>query len=302
MSLILSNDHPAIPILRGEGIGVAVPAAGAGAQEGQLRIAVLNLMPDKQATELDLLRVLGRSRHAVEPVWIMTSTYRPRNADPAHLGRFYKTFGKVRMERFHGMIITGAPVEHLEFEEVLYWQELKEVMDWANANVANTLFICWAAQAALYHHFGIGKFPLEEKLFGVFDHRRDPAAHPLLDGIGAVFPVPHSRYTTIRTEDVESRDGLNILAWSEKGGIHLVDAPVINGTCITGHPEYNAATLATEYRRDRARGLNTRVPEHYFPGDDPALDPRPVWQKEGTLFYSNWMDHTLAATGNRSHR
>ena len=227
MSLILSSDHPAIPILRGEGIGVAVPAAGAGAQEGQLRIAVLNVMPDKQATELDLLRVLGRSRHAVEPVWIMTSTYRPRNADPAHLGRFYKTFGKVRMERFHGMIITGAPVEHLEFEEVLYWQELKEVMDWANANVANTLFICWAAQAALYHHYGIGKFPLEEKLFGVFDHRRDPAAHPLLDGIGAVFPVPHSRYTTIRKEDVEGRDGLNI---TSNVKVDMVDA--VLGTTV----------------------------------------------------------------------
>ncbi len=290
MPLILPDDHPAYPILKKEGYDLAIGG------ENPLRIAVLNLMPDKEATELNLSRMLGASGHCIDISWLTTETYRPRNADPGHLRKIYKTFTKIRERHFDGMIITGAPVEHLEFEQVAYWEELTGILDWAPGNVRATLSICWAAQAVLYHHYGIGKVPMGRKLSGVYRHRSIMEGHPLLEGIEGEFTVPQSRYTGIPGEEVMRFPDLKVLADSTEGGVHLVEAPSVRCICMTGHPEYNAYTLADEYERDLKKGLAIMLPENYFKADDPSRDPIFSWSETGRRFYSNWLDHFVSSS------
>lgn len=254
-----------------------------------LNIAILNLMPAKEETELNLLRVLSASPLHVRADFVRTKSYFPRTVDSGHLFRFYLTPDEVRHRQYDGMIFTGAPVEHLEFQEVAYWKELQDLMDWAKAHVESSLFICWAAQAALFHHFGIQKFPLEKKLSGVFDHSTGHIGHPILQGFSTIFQVPHSRYTAIRREDIESHPDLQLLSWSAKAGVHLAESKKVKGFFMTGHPEYDAHTLGAEYWRDKARAMDTGIPVNYFPMDDPTSTPVASWRSHADLFFANWL-------------
>jgi homoserine O-succinyltransferase len=288
MSLILPDDHPAFHALKKEGYDL-VPQGG-----NPLRIAVLNLMPDKEATELELMRMLGACGFHLDITWLTTASYLPRNADPKHLRKFYRIFPEVEKQNFDGMIITGAPVEHLDFEQVSYWEEMTGILDWAVRKVRSTLYICWAAQAALYHHYGIDKVPLRNKLSGVFKHQVFKQGHPLLQGVDHSIDVPQSRYTGLPDEVIQQHPDLHVLVGSQQCGIHLLDAPAIHGICMTGHPEYGSQTLANEYERDIRKGIDAKIPENYFADDDPTKDPVYSWKKDALKFYSNWLNHYVA--------
>ena len=256
-----------------------------------LRILLLNLMPTKVVTETQLARLLGNSPLQIELELIMTSAHESRNTSREHMLAFYKTFDDVRSQHFDGMIITGAPVEQLEFEEVDYWQELCEIMEWSKTHVTSTFHICWGAQAGLYYHFGIGKRPLEKKLFGVFAHRVERRSSMLLRGFDDTFFVPHSRHTTIDRADVEAVPELKILAASPEAGIYAIATDKGRQIFISGHSEYDAGTLKAEYDRDVAAGLPIDVPVNYFPDNDPAREPQVTWRSHANLLYSNWLNY-----------
>ncbi len=256
-----------------------------------LRIAIVNLMPTKIATETHLLRLLSNSPLQVNIDLVHTASYESRNADPEHLDRFYTSIEHIRGNRYDGMIITGAPVETIPFEDVTYWNELARIMEYSRRNVYSTMHICWGAQAGLYHHYGIDKYPLPRKLFGVFEHRRHDEHIPLFRGFDETFPVPHSRYTEVRREDIESRPGLKIIASSEHAGVCVVSAHEGRQIFITGHFEYDADTLALEYRRDVEKGLSIDVPHHYFPDNDPTRPPIATWRAHAHLLFVNWLNY-----------
>jgi homoserine O-succinyltransferase/O-acetyltransferase len=256
-----------------------------------LHVAILNLMPTKIETETQLLRLLGNSALQVEITLLQTATYQPKNTSAEHLLAHYKTWEDVKNERFDGLVITGAPVEQLPFEEVEYWGELCSLMDWATNHVFSTLYICWGAQAGLYHHYGIPKYPLSHKMFGVFEHKVLVRNQKLLRGFDDTFLAPHSRHTEIRVEDLEKVGGLKLLAASEEAGVYLAASRDGRQVFVTGHSEYDPLTLKGEYNRDISQGLPTQVPRNYFPGDDPAQPPLVRWRGHANLLFANWLNY-----------
>lgn len=258
-----------------------------------LRILLLNLMPTKIVTETQLLRLLGNSPLQVEFDFIYTASYAPKNTPNEHLVKFYETFADVKNRKYDGMIITGAPVEQMAFEEVVYWDELCEIMDWSRQNVYSTLHICWGAQAALYHHYGIPKYDLAQKMFGVFPHSVTMKDKMLFRGFDDVFYAPHSRHTEVRREDIEKVAGLSILAESEEAGVFAVVDKKHRHLFITGHSEYDPLTLKGEYDRDVAQGLAINVPVNYYPNDDPQQMPMMRWRSAANLLFSNWLNYYL---------
>jgi homoserine O-succinyltransferase len=256
-----------------------------------LKIAILNLMPTKVQTETQILRLIGNTPLQVEIRLLHSATHVSTHTSAEHLLNHYRTIEQVQDEKFDGLIITGAPVEHLEFEQVEYWRELQEIIDWSETHAYSTFFICWGAQAGLYHRYGIPKYPLPAKMFGVFPHRVLERNERLLRGFDDVFLAPHSRHTEIRRADIEQVSELKILAESEEAGIYIVASRDGRQIYVTGHSEYDPLTLKGEYERDVSKGLPINVPHNYFPGDDPSQDPLVRWRGHANLLYANWLNY-----------
>lgn len=256
-----------------------------------LHVAILNLMPTKIQTETQLLRLLGNSALQVEITLLQTATYQPKNTDSDHLIAHYKTWEQVRGEKFDGLVITGAPVEQMPFEEVDYWDELCTIMDWARTNVFSTLYICWGAQAGLYYRYGIQKYPLSQKMFGVFEHKVLVRNQKLLRGFDDTFFAPHSRHTEVRVEDIEKIKDLKLLAVSKEAGAYLAASRDGRHIFVTGHSEYDPLTLKGEYDRDVSRGLPIEIPKNYFPDDDPSQPPLVRWRGHANLLFVNWLNY-----------
>lgn len=256
-----------------------------------LRVAILNLMPTKIQTETQLLRLLGNSALQVEITLLQTATYQPKNTDADHLIAHYKTWEQVRNEKFDGLVVTGAPVEQMPFEEVDYWDELCAIMDWAQTNVFSTFYICWGAQAGLYHRYGVQKFPLSQKMFGVFEHKVLIRNQKLLRGFDDTFLAPHSRHTEVRVEDVEKVKDLKVLAVSNVAGLYLAASQDGRHVFVTGHSEYDPLTLKGEYDRDVSQGLPIEIPRNYFPDDDPSQPPLVRWRGHANLLFVNWLNY-----------
>lgn len=256
-----------------------------------LRVAILNLMPTKIATETQILRLLSNSALQVEITLLHTATHESKNVDAEHLMEHYATFEAVKNEKYDGLIITGAPVEQISFEKVDYWDELVQIMDWAEKNVESTFYICWGAQAGLYHHYGIPKYDLPQKMFGVFEHRVRSRTESLMRGFDDIFYAPHSRHTEIRREDIEKIPDLKILAESDEAGVYIVGSRDGRHLFITGHSEYDPLTLKGEYDRDINKGLEINVPNNYYPNDDPNCPPTVRWRGHANLLFANWLNY-----------
>jgi homoserine O-succinyltransferase/O-acetyltransferase len=291
MPVRIPNDLPARAELAEENIFVMPDDRAAHQDIRPLRIAVVNLMPTKMVTETQLLRLLGNTSLQVNITLVRMGTHDSKNTPIEHLEAFYEPLDRVLHERFDGLVVTGAPVETLEFEEVDYWNELVELMDWSRTNVWSTMHICWGAQAGLYHHHSIPKHPLGEKMFGLFRHRVLDLKEPLLRGFDEVFLAPHSRHTEVRREDVEAKPGLKLLAVSDEAGVYIASSRGGRDVFVTGHPEYDRLTLKAEYDRDLAKGLPIKVPANYFPGDDPRVEPVMTWRSHAHLLYANWLNY-----------
>ena len=296
MPIKIPNALPATQTLINENIFVMTETRALTQDIRPLRVAVLNLMPTKIATETQLARLLGNTPLQVEFELLNTSSHKAKNTDENHMLAFYKTFDDVKDCKFDGLIITGAPVEQMEFEQVEYWDELCAVMEWSKTNVHSTFHICWGAQAGLYYHYGIKKYPLEKKLFGVFPHTVERRSSMLLRGFDDEFMVPHSRHTTVRREDIEAVPGLKILASSPEAGVYAISTEGGRQIFITGHSEYDRDTLKNEYLRDKNAGLPIDVPKNYFPNDDDTLEPRVTWRGHANLIYSNWLNYYVYQT------
>jgi homoserine O-succinyltransferase len=291
MPVKIPDDLPAAQVLHSENIFV-MPEGRAMSQDIRpLKIAILNLMPTKIVTETQILRLIGNTPLQVDVVLLHPESHISKNTSQEHLLTFYKTFSEIKHETFDGMIITGAPVERLPFEEVDYWDELKEIMQWKLHNVTSTFHICWGAQAGLYYHYGIPKYDLGKKVFGVYPHSITRKNVKLLRGFDDTFYVPHSRYTEIRREDIEKVSELEILADSEDSGIYIVASKDGRQFFITGHSEYDAETLKNEYDRDIAKGMDIAIPENYFQDDDPAKPPIVCWRSHANLLFANWLNY-----------
>ena len=291
MPIKIDNQLPARHSLELENIFVMSESRALTQDIRPLRILILNLMPTKIETETQLLRLLSNSPLQVEVELLQTATHQSKNTSAEHMLKFYKVFDDIRDEKFDGMIITGAPVEHLAFEEVDYWDELCMIMEWSKTNVYSTFHICWGAQAGLYYHYGVPKYPLEEKMFGIFPHHALDPYHPLMRGRDDIFYVPHSRHTEIRRSDIALVKDLQILSFSEQAGVHLLSDMECRNFYSTGHSEYDRETLANEYFRDVKRGLPIKMPYHYFPDDDPQRTPPMVWRTAASMIFSNWLNY-----------
>lgn len=291
MPIKIPNDLPAVQTLADENIFVMTETRAITQDIRPLRIVLLNLMPKKIETETQISRILGNTPLQIELTLIRTKTHQSQNTAQEHLLAFYKTFDDIRHEKYDGMIITGAPVELLDFEKVDYWEELCEIMEWTKTNVHSTMHICWGAQAGLYHHYGIKKYSLPKKLFGVFPHKADYVNSMLLRGFDGVFHVPHSRYTEVKREEIEANPNLRVLASSEQAGVHIVSSIGGRQFFIMGHAEYDPLTLDAEYRRDAAAGLGTLPPENYYPNNDPEQAPIINWRAHGSLLFINWLNY-----------
>ena len=296
MPIKIPNDLPAVKVLNDENIFVMTEARAVSQDIRPLRILLLNLMPKKIETETQLSRLLGNTPLQVELELIRTKTHQSKNTSEEHLLAFYKTFDDVRDQNFDGMIITGAPVEHLPFEEVEYWDELCTIMEWTKTHVHSTFHICWGAQAGLYYHFGVKKYPLDKKMFGIFPHKVDYRRPILLRGFDDTFMAPHSRHTEIRREDLEQIPNMKILASSEEAGIYAAMTEGGKQIFITGHSEYDALTLDSEYKRDVALGRPIEIPKNYYPDDDPTREPNVCWRSHANLLYSNWLNYFVYQT------
>lgn len=296
MPIQIPNDLPAVETLLQENIFVMKEQRAVTQHIRPLEIVLLNLMPTKIATETQLSRLLGNTPLQVHLELMHTNSHRSKNVSQEHLLNFYKSFDELKDRKFDGMVITGAPVELMEFEEVDYWNELCEIMEWSKTHVHSTFHICWGAQAGLYYHYGIKKHPLPEKLFGVFPHHADYKRSILLRGFDDTFWVPHSRHTTVYREDIEAIPGLKILASSEKAGVYAVMNREGRQIFVTGHSEYDPDTLRTEYFRDKNQGLPIHVPENYFPNDDDTQDPLVRWRGHANLLFSNWLNYFVYQT------
>ena len=288
---------PAAKTLSGENIFVIESDRAAHQDIRPQQIAIVNLMPTKEVTETQLLRLLGNSPLQVEVTFLTMESHVSTHVCAEHIEAFYRTFKSVRDRKFDGLVVTGAPIENLAFEEVDYWDELKAIMDWSRTHVYSSLFICWAAQAALYHFYGIEKKSLEKKVFGIFDHRVLNPRHRLVRGFDDVFKAPHSRHTAIQREDVASCPDLEILSESDDAGVYLVASNNGRRIFVTGHSEYDADTLAKEYRRDIDRGLNIDVPQQYFPDDDPSKFPLVTWRAHANMLFVNWLNYFVYQAG-----
>ena len=302
MSIILPDGLPALWALKAEGLKAVSARDAAGGARDPLRVLLVNLMPDKPATERQIARLLAGTPHPVELALAIPDGYRPKTADPAHIWAFYKPWSRVRDEDFDGLVVTGAPVETLAFEDVTYWPELTEIFDWAEETVSRSVYICWAAQAALRHFHGVPKRRLAKKLSGVFRHRVHAQRHPLLRGFGADFAVPVSRHSEVRTGDLPRGRGLEILATSEEAGLCAVADGRNGALYMFNHLEYEADTLRREYLRDlktAAPGAPVAPPRNYFPGDDPARPPVNGWCRHGRLLFGNWLDEIGRARAGR---
>lgn len=296
MPIKIPNELPAVRVLEEENIFVMTETRAITQDIRPLKILILNLMPTKVDTETQLSRLLGNTPLQVEIELIHTSTHKSKNVSEEHLLAFYKEFEDVKERYFDGMIITGAPVEKMEFEEVEYWEELVEIMEWSKSHVHSTLHICWGAQAGLYYHFGIQKHMMARKLSGVYAHSVDYKRSILFRGFDDVFYVPHSRYTTVDREDIEKVPELRILASSEKAGVYAVITPGGRQVFLTGHSEYDADTLEKEYLRDKGLGISPEVPENYYPGDDDTKRPVLSWRGHATLLFTNWLNYFVYQT------
>ena len=291
MPVKIPDALPATRILTQENIFVMTEKRSATQDIRPLHIAILNLMPTKEDTETQLLRLIGNTPLQVEITLLHTESYNSRNVDYQHLSAFYRTFADVKNEYFDGVIITGAPVEKLDFEDVHYWQELQSIMAWADERAFSTLFICWAAQAGLHYHYGIHKRPLPQKMFGVFPHKVLIKDSKLVRGFDDIFHIPVSRHTGLVEEEVLACKDLNVLAASEESGIGLIVSQDGRRVFATGHSEYNANTLANEYFRDVGKGLEIQVPKYYFPQDDPKNEPLVRWRSHANLLFANWLNY-----------
>jgi len=299
MPVKIPNTLPARATLERENIFVMDEDRATHQDIRALRVAILNLMPTKIVTETQLLRLLSNSALQVEVTLLRTATYESKNTDADHLLNHYATFDEVKYEKFDGLVITGAPVEQMPFEEVDYWNELTQIFDWAESNVESTFNICWGAQAALYHRYGIPKYNLPRKMFGVFEHRvlngtlrhAQGGASSLLRGFDDIFLAPHPRHTEIRRADIGEIDELQILAESDEAGIYIVGTKDGRHLFITGHSEYDPLTLKAEYDRDVSKGLPIHVPKNYYPNDDPSKEPTVRWRGHANLLYSNWLNY-----------
>jgi homoserine O-succinyltransferase len=293
MPVRIPDDLPARRILAEENIFVMTAERAVHQDIRPLKIAVLNLMPTKIVTETQILRLLGNTPIQVDISFIRMGSHESKNTPSEHLDAFYEPLENVLNERFDGLVITGAPVETLDFEEVDYWPELVRLMDWSRSNVWSTLHICWGAQAGLYRHFGIKKYPLSAKMFGLYHHRALDLTEPLLRGFDEVFLAPHSRYTEVRVEDIKKTPGLKLLCVSDEAGVYIAATEDRRMVFVTGHPEYDRLTLKAEYDRDIAKGLPIGVPANYFPNDDPRRAPLMTWRSHAHLLYANWLNYAV---------
>ncbi len=291
MPIKIPNLLPATQVLLNENIFVMTETRAMTQDIRPLKILMLNLMPQKIVTETQIARVIGNTPLQVELELLQTATHKSTHTSAQHMLAFYKTFDEVRHKKYDGMIITGAPVEHLEFEEVEYWEELCEIMEWSKTHVTSTFHICWGAQAGLYYHYGIKKHQLEGKLFGVFEHKVDYKRSILFRGFDDTFVVPHSRHTTCKREDIEAVPELKILASSDEAGVFVVATDKGRQIFVTGHSEYDADTLKNEYMRDKLAGLPISIPKNYFPDDDDTKEPVVRWRSCANLLYSNWLNY-----------
>ncbi len=291
MPLTIPDKLPAIELLREENIFVMDQSQAAHQDIRPLKIIILNLMPLKISTETDLLRLLSNSPLQIEIDFMKIKGHTPKNTPSEHMKEFYRNFDQLKSKKYDGMIITGAPVEQLEFEEVTYWDEMKDILDWAEHHVTSTLFICWAAQASLFHYYNIPKYALPKKMFGVFEHKLTNSQLPIFRGFDDLFFVPHSRHTEIRESDVEKVDALEIIATSKEAGVTMVKAKNGRQLFITGHSEYSRHTLDAEFKRDNKKKLAIDIPINYYPNNNPKNKPVMRWKSTANLLFSNWLNY-----------
>ncbi len=291
MPIKIPDKLPAKHVLEGENVFVMDETRALSQDIRPLKILVFNLMPLKITYESQIMRMLSNTPLQVEVDLLMTNSHRPKTTPKEHLHNFYKTFDEVKRNKYDGMIITGAPVEQMKFEEVNYWDELKDIMEWGEKNVTSTLHICWGAQAGLYYHFGVPKYHLGEKLFGVFEHRVREPKEPLLRGFDDVFYAPHSRFTGVKELDINKVEGLRILADSEDAGVYLVISADRRLIFVTGHSEYDPLTLKDEYVRDLKKGEKIKIPQNYFPDNDSSKQPIVKWRSHANLLFTNWLNY-----------
>lgn len=291
MPIKIPDRLPATSQLRKENIFVMSEKKAMHQDIRPLKIVLVNLMPTKITTETQLLRLLSNSPLQVEVDLLQMDSHKSKNTPSEHLKTFYKTFDEIKNAKYDGMIITGAPVENMEFEDVDYWDELVKIMDWSTTHVTSTLHICWAAYAGLYYHYGVPKVALKEKCSGVFKHKVRRKTAKLMRGFDSEFYAPHSRYTTVRREDIDKVKALEVLAESKEAGIYIVFTKGGRRIFVTGHSEYDATTLRDEYYRDVEKGINPSIPKHYFPNDDPTKRPMNSWRSHAYLLYSNWLNY-----------
>ena len=291
MPIKIADSLPASAVLESENIFVMTERRALSQDIRPLKIAILNLMPLKIVTETQILRCLSNTPLQIEIDLVQTKTYHSKNTPEDHLLTFYKTFDEIRDKKYDGFIITGAPVELMDFEDVEYWEELCEIMRWTRSHVHSTLHICWGAQAGLYFHYGIPKHLLPEKKSGVFYHHVLTPKEPIFRGFNDIFLVPHSRHTEVREEDILANPSLRLLSRSDEAGVHIVEAMNGRQLFVLGHGEYDRDTLKAEYIRDRGKGMNPKIPEHYFPDDDPTQEPLIRWRSHAHLFYTNWLNY-----------
>lgn len=296
MPIKIPQTLPAAGILESENIFVMDVKRADTQDIRPLKIAILNLMPTKVVTETQLLRLLSNTPLQIDVTLLTTATYTSKNTDKSHLDAFYKTFDEVKSVKFDGLIITGAPVEYLEFDKVSYWQELCEIIDWANANVFSTLYVCWGAFAGLYHNYSIKKYPLSAKISGLYRHHTLIPSHPLVRGFDEYFNAPHSRFSYVLRDDIISCSDLELLAESDDAGVYLAASKDMRQIYVTGHPEYDSDTLKLEYERDMLKGISPIVPKNYFPGNDPSKQPHNSWRSHAHLLYSNWLNYCVYQT------
>ncbi|SES10323.1 homoserine O-succinyltransferase [Psychrobacillus sp. OK032] len=291
MPIKVPKQLPATELLKKEKIFVMDEERAVAQDIRPINIIILNLMPEKEKTELQLLRLLGNTPLQVNVTFMNMASHESKNASKTHLDTFYTTFEEIKHRKYDGMIVTGAPIEHLPFEDVNYWEEMVQIMDWTKTNVTSVLHICWGAQAALYHHYGIEKYELPKKCFGVFDHHLFDLTVDLVRGFNDVFNAPVSRYTSVSYDEIKNNPALNLLSVSEDAGVFLVISNDAKHIMVTGHLEYDATTLADEYNRDVSRGIDIDVPENYFPNNDPSKEPFNTWRSHTHLLFSNWLNY-----------
>lgn len=291
MPIRVQNDLPVKEILERENIFVMDESRAMSQDIRPLKVGLLNLMPLKEDTELQILRSLSNTPLQVDVIFVNVSSHESKNTSTSHLNKFYLPFKEIKKQRFDGFIITGAPVEQMPFEEVDYWEELKEIMEWTKTHVTSTVHLCWGAQAGLYYHFGINKVQLDKKLFGVFEHRVQNRKTPLVRGFDDVFLAPHSRHTTVPTEAIEREERLTVLAKSDEAGVFLTMADEGKQIFVTGHPEYDRVTLHNEYMRDKNKGLDIEIPKNYYTDDNCENKPLLTWRSHANNFYTNWINY-----------